>query len=178
MMGEREGPKTRIETGYAEGQEIWHSIRMVSRPDQSIPRRMTRLKMPIAGIGARYCVPARASKSSSKYRPFGYATPCQPRPLLNAEYSMARTCLQRCFVRGLQNEYLESFLLCIRVSFIYTLLMRGTVKKGYTAGNAEKSIFYILSVLFMSRVFYPTLGSHIIHLSLIHCTFNLSFYNT
>lgn len=96
---------------YAGEQEIWHSIRMVSRADQSIPCRMTPLKMPIVGIDARFYVPARASKSSSKYRPFGNATSCQHRPRLNAEYSMARACRLNCFVRGSLNEYLK-FLSC------------------------------------------------------------------
>lgn len=67
--------------------------------------------MPNVGIDGRYCVLARASKSSSKYRPFGNAASCQHRPcLVQAEYSMARTCLRSYIVNGLRDEYLKFLL--------------------------------------------------------------------
>lgn len=83
---------------------------MVSWAGWSIPCWITPLKIPNVGIDGRYCVLARASKSSSKYHPFGNVASCQPRPYLYVEYSMARKCLQSCIVNGLQNEYFKFFI--------------------------------------------------------------------
>lgn len=83
---------------------------MVSWAGWSIPRWITPLKIPNVGIDGRYCVLARASKSSSKYHPFGNVASCQPRPYLYVEYSMARKCLQSCIVNGLRNECFKFFI--------------------------------------------------------------------
>lgn len=114
---------------------------MVSWAGWSIPRWITPLKIPNVGIDGRYCVLARASKSSSKYHPFGNVASCQPRPYLYVEYSMARKCLQSCIVNGLQNECFKFFI------FFYSILLHFVFYSFYQSKN-----FTVLSDYLNNRI--------------------------